>query len=167
LCWGPSPAPHHVKGRHSSPTFRPTALVRIFGRPFVTLCYQTVVLSVCDVGVLWPNGWMRQNQTWHAGRPRPWTHCVKSHLPLPNRTQPMQFSAHICCGQMTAWIKMPLGMDVGLGSGDFVLDGDPAPLPKKGAEPPNFRPMFIVAKRLNGSRWHLTWKYASVQATLC
>ena len=28
--------------------------------------------------------------------------------------------------------------------GDFVLDGDPAPLPKTGAEPPNFRPMFII-----------------------
>ena len=27
-------------------------------------------------------------------------------------------------------------MEVGLGSGDFVLDGDPTPFPKKGAEPP-------------------------------
>jgi len=26
---------------------------------------------------------------------------------------------------------MPLGMQVGLGPGDFLLDGDPAPLPKK------------------------------------
>jgi len=32
---------------------------------------------------------------------------------------------------MAAWIKMPLGMEVGLGPGDFVLDGDPAP-PQKG-----------------------------------
>ena len=32
----------------------------------------------------------------------------------------------------------------------------PSPLPKKGAEPPNFRPMFIVAKRLDGSRCHLS-----------
>ena len=32
-------------------------------------------------------------------------------------------------------IKMSLGMEVGLGPGDFVLDGDPAPLRKKGAEP--------------------------------
>ena len=31
---------------------------------------------------------------------------------------------------------MPLRMEVGLGSGDFVFDGDPAPLPKKGVEPP-------------------------------
>jgi len=30
---------------------------------------------------------------------------------------------------MIAWIKTPLGMEVGLGPGDFVLDGDPAPLP--------------------------------------
>ena len=33
---------------------------------------------------------------------------------------------------------MPVGMEVGLGPGDFVLDGDPALLPKKGAEPPKF-----------------------------
>jgi len=31
---------------------------------------------------------------------------------------------------------MALGMEVGLSPGDFVFDGDPAPLPKKGAEPP-------------------------------
>jgi len=37
---------------------------------------------------------------------------------------------------MAGWIKVPLGMEVGLSPSDFVLDGDPAPLPKKGAEPP-------------------------------
>jgi len=37
---------------------------------------------------------------------------------------------------MAAWIKTPLGMEEGLGPGDFVLDEDPPPLPKKGAEPP-------------------------------
>jgi len=37
---------------------------------------------------------------------------------------------------------MKLGMQVGLVPGDFVLDGDSAP--------PNFRLMFIVAKRLDG-----------------
>jgi len=67
--------------------------------------------------------------------------------------QSPQFLAHICCGQMAAWIKIPLGMEVGLGPGDFVLDGDTAPPPQKGAESPNFRPMLIVAKRLDGSRW--------------
>ena len=54
---------------------------------------------------------------------------------------------------------MPLDMEVGLGPGDFVLDGDPAPLPKRGGGTlPNFRPIFIVAKRLDGSRWHLIWR---------
>jgi len=40
---------------------------------------------------------------------------------------------------------MPLGMEVGLNPGDFVLDGDQAPSPKWGGAP-NFRPMSIVAK---------------------
>jgi len=44
---------------------------------------------------------------------------------------------------MAGCIKMPLGMDVGLGPGDFVLDGDPAPLPKKAAEPPIFGPCLL------------------------
>jgi len=30
---------------------------------------------------------------------------------------------------------MALGVEVGLGPGHIVLDGDPAPLPKKGTEP--------------------------------
>jgi len=47
---------------------------------------------------------------------------------------------------MAGCIKMPLGMEVGLGPSDNVLDGDTAP---------NFRPMSIVAKRLDGSRWNL------------
>jgi len=43
---------------------------------------------------------------------------------------------------------MPLGLEVGLGPGDFVLDGDPArhstPSPKKGwAEPPIFGPCLL------------------------
>ena len=79
--------------------------------------------------------------------------------PLQRGTAP-QFPAHICCGQMAERIKMPLGMEVGLGPGDFALDEDPAPLPKKGTEPPNFQNMFIVAKRLDGSRWHLACRYS-------
>ena len=55
-------------------------LISIFGRPFVkrfALCYRTVVCpvlsvrSICDVGVLWPNGLTDQDETWHRGRPRP------------------------------------------------------------------------------------------------
>jgi len=43
---------------------------------------------------------------------------------------------------------MPLGMEVGLGPGHTVLDGDPAPLPHKvGITAPTFRTMSILAKR--------------------
>jgi len=52
-------------------------------------------------------------------------------------------------------MKMPLGMEVGLRPGDFVLDGDPVTYPKTGGAPPNFRPTSIVAKRLHGSRRYL------------
>jgi len=44
---------------------------------------------------------------------------------------------------MATWIKMPLGMEVGLGPSDFVSDGDPATLPKKGEEPPIFDPFLL------------------------
>ena len=50
---------------------------------------------------------------------------------------------------MAVWINMSLGMELGLYPGDFVLDGDPVAPPQKGG-PPNFRPMFIVIKRLDG-----------------
>ena len=56
---------------------------------------------------------------------------------------PPQFSAHFYCGQMVRRIKMPLGMEVGLNPGHFVLDGDPAPPPRGGGRAPNFRPMSI------------------------
>jgi len=52
---------------------------------------------------------------------------------------------------------MPLGREVGLGQSEIVLDGDQAPLPKRGIAP-NFWPMSIVAKRLDSLRWHLVWR---------
>ena len=44
---------------------------------------------------------------------------------------------------MAGWITVPLDKEVGLGPGDFVLDGDPAPPPKEGAEPPIFGPFLL------------------------
>jgi len=112
--------------------------------------------------LLWPNGWMNQDTTWYGGRPRPWPHCIRwgPSSPPQRGTAPTQFSAYICCGQMAAWTKMPLGMELGQSPGDFVLDGDPAlPSPKRGL--PNFRPISIVAKRLHASQssqCHLLWR---------
>jgi len=46
---------------------------------------------------------------------------------------------------------MPLATAVGLGPDDIMLHGDPAPLPKMGAEPPpQVSPMSIVVKRTAG-----------------
>ena len=53
----------------------------------------------------------------------------------------------------------PFGMEVSLSLGNIVLDGDPALLPLKGHSLfPNFRPMSIVAKWLDGLRYHLVWR---------
>jgi len=120
--------------------------------------------------LLWPNGWMDQDGTWQGGRPQPRRLCARwGPSPSPKRGRSPQFSAHIYCGQTAAWIKMPIGTEVGLGPDDIVLDGDPAlPLQKEGGDPlPNLRPMSVVGKRLDGSRWHLAWRWALVQATLC
>jgi len=94
------------------------------------------VCPVCNVGVLWPNGWTDQDETWQAGRPRLWPYCVRCDPgPPPQRGTAPQFSAHVYCGQTAAWIKMPLDMKVGLGPGHIVLDGNPAPPSLKGTHP--------------------------------
>jgi len=80
---------------------------KMFGRPFVkrfALCYRTVVLSVltvlsvcpvCNIGISWPNGWMDQDETWHGGRPQPYSHCVRRG-PSPQGHSP-QSSANVYC----------------------------------------------------------------------
>ena len=57
---------------------------------------------------------------------------TQSFLPNKGGRAPSQFSAHFYCAQTAACIKMPLSMEVGLSPGEFVLDGDPASLPKRG-----------------------------------
>ena len=60
---------------------------------------------------------------------------------------------------MAVCIMISLGMEVGLSLGDTVLDGDPAPPPLKGhGTAPNFRPVSVVAKRLDDLRCHLVWR---------
>ena len=44
--------------------------------------------------------------------------------PPPLKGHNPQFSAHVRCGQVAGWTKMPLGMEVGLG---VVLIRNPAP----------------------------------------
>jgi len=53
-----------------------------------------------------------------------------SYPPPKKWAQQPQFSAHIYYGQTAGWIKMKLGMEVGLRH--IVFDGDPATSPPKG-----------------------------------
>ena len=77
-----------------------------------------------------------QDTTWYGGRPQSRRHCVRwgPSSPSPKGAQP-QVSANVRCGQTAGWTKMPFGMEVCLGPGDFVFDGDPAPLPEKRHSP--------------------------------
>jgi len=77
---------------------------------------RTPIFGPC---LLWPISWMDQDGTWDRGRRRPRPHCARrgpSSPPQIGSTAP-QFSVHVYCGQTAGWIKMPLGMEVGLGPG--------------------------------------------------
>jgi len=128
-----------------------------------------VCLSLCDVGALWPNGWTNQDETWHAGRTQLWPHCFRwgPSSPSYKGAQPPIFGPYMlrpngCMDQDATWYEgRPHPSRL------CVRWGPRSPLPKTGAEPPKFSATFIVAKWMDGSRWYLTWRYASAQATLC
>jgi len=93
---------------------------------------------------------MHQDTTWYGCRPQPKQHCVRwgPSSRSPKGVPPIFGPCPLC--QTAGRTKTPLGMEVGLGQGDFVLDRDLAP-PEKRAQPPrSFRAMFLVAKRLDG-----------------
>jgi len=117
-----------------------SAHAMIFGQPFVkgspyaikplSVCLSvclSVWLSVCAVRlsvtlVTVVKRYMDQDENSHAGRPRPGHIALDaSQLPSPKEHSP-QLLAHICCGQMAGWINMQLGMEIGLGPGDIILD---------------------------------------------
>ena len=62
------------------------------------------------------------------------TVCKTTHPMLSDRclTVVCLSVTFVYCGQTVGWIKMPLSTEVGLGLGDIVLDGDPAPLTESG-----------------------------------
>ena len=97
--------------------------------------------------VLWPDGWMDQDASWYGRRPQPRPHRVRWGPSTPQKGHSPQIFGRVYCGQMVAWIEMPLGMKIGVGPGNIVLDGDPTP-PEMRHSPPNFRLMSVVAKRL-------------------
>ena len=57
--------------------------------------------------------------------------------------------------QTIGWIKMKLGTHVGLGPATLCYMGTHLRTPPKGHSTPNFWPISVVAKWLDGSRCHL------------
>ena len=51
-------------------------------------------------------------------------------VPAPQKGLSPQLSAYVYCCQTAGCIKLALGMEVGLGQGHIVLDGNPASLSK-------------------------------------
>jgi len=77
------------------------------------------------------------------------------------------FSAHICCGQMAAQIKIPLGMEVGLGPGRLCVRWGPcSPSPKKGGGAPKFSAHVYCGQTAGWIKIILHTEVASAQATL-
>jgi len=75
---------------------------------------------------------------WYRGRTRPRRHCVIWDPAIPAQKgggAPSPIFGPCLLWPTAGWIKMALGMKVGLGPGHIVLDGDPAPLPKRGHSP--------------------------------
>jgi len=110
------------------------------------------ILGPC---LLWPNGWMDQNGTWHGGRLWSRPHCVRWGPSSPKKgAKPIIFGPHLlwpngCMDQDATWYGgRPRLMR------HCVIWGPSSPSPK-GAQPPNFRPMSVVTKRLDGLRCYL------------
>jgi len=119
------------------------------------------VLSVCDVGVLWPKGLTDQDETWRAGRPRRWPHCVRrGPSSPPQRGTTPNFRPISVAAKWLQRSRFHLVWSyVGLGPVRLCVRwGSRSPYPTMRAETPNFRPMLVVAKRLDGSRWYLVWR---------
>jgi len=69
---------------------------------------------------------------------------------------------------MAAWIKMSLGMELGLGPGDFVLDGEPVIFPKQGrSPPPQFSAHFYCGQTAGCIKMPVLYGLCDVTTSLC
>jgi len=98
------PSPRTKRGTEPRPQFsvhvhcgQTAGWIKMTVRPMLS-DHCPVCLSVCNVGVLWPNGCMDRDETWHACKTLPWPHCVRwgPSSPSPKRGGAPQFSARVC-----------------------------------------------------------------------
>jgi len=61
--------------------------------------------------------------------------CLPVCLSVMSLLSACQSVTLVYCGQTVVWMKMKLGMQVGLGPAHIALDGDPPPPPPKGHSP--------------------------------
>jgi len=83
-----------------------SSTVTCIGSPYATgpLSVLSVGLSLCNVGLLWPNCWMDHDTTWYGGKPRPRQQCGPS-SPMERGIAAPHFSAHVYCGQTIAHLS--------------------------------------------------------------
>jgi len=112
----------------------------------VAVCLS-VTLVYCGQTV----GWIKMKLGMQVGLDPGHVVSEEDPAPHPKKGYSPLFSAHVYCGQTAVWIKMPLGMEVGLSPGHTVRWGPSSP---KGHSP-QFPPISVVAKWLDGSRCHL------------
>jgi len=99
-------------------------------------------------------GWIKMPLGKEVGLDQPRRHCVRwgPSSPPKRATEKPPTLFGPCILWPNGWITMPCSMEVslGLGAGYIVLDGEHQ---KKGTAP-NFRPVSVVDKQLDGSRCH-------------
>jgi len=104
--------------------------------------------------LLWPNGRMDQDATWHEGRPQPKRLSVKWGPSTPTPHKGVRGAPCPIFGPFLLWPNGWMHQDANWHGGtpqprDFVLDGDPAPSQKGGrtrglgAPPPIFGPCLL------------------------
>ena len=79
--------------------------------------------------LLWPNGWMDQDGTWHGGGPRSRPHCARWGLSSPPqiRGHSPQYTHISIVVKLLDASRCQVGMKVGLVPGHTVLDGTQHP----------------------------------------
>ena len=105
-------------------------------------------MSVCNVGALWPNGWIDQDATWCGGRPQARRHCVrwKPRSPPQNGAQQPPLYGP-CLLWPNGWMHQNTTWYRGRPRQHCVTWGPSCP-PRKGTpQPATFRPVSIVAYR--------------------